>query len=434
LNTVSKNKKDLCVYVLASILLVLGLFLVERFAFITIDTNYDLFSKIAHEKRELRGKLIDYELVNKISSKDINKLFPENDEIQGDISKLPTFDIDLYRISYTSVFLDEIVILSGLIIVPNKDGPIRHLQYHHGTLLPYPYVNGEGSLDAPSLYSGGYPQTKNAHYETRLFGNYLGSAGFLVSMPDYIGYGVSSGYEHPYSVNDRLAEQSVDMLIATQSFAEKLKLEVTDELYLSGWSEGAAASLATQKLIENGATDTDDSSYEISISANFALAGFYNTELYSKLFLGLSPLDYSDWGGDLDVLLWALYAINAYTDDQPLDISSFLKIPAKNQLDVLKNRTTSTPAEIYRYFIADKTSLLSKFAKNDLSAGWAPKARLYIHHGTADDIVYYPFNAELTAENLYDEGGLTTLVRYDGHDHYSPAKLFLLDMIREIGE
>ena len=324
--------------------------------------------------------------------------------------------------------------LSGLIIVPDKDGPIRHLQYHHGTLLPYPYVNGEGSLDAPSLYSGGYPQTKEAHYETRLFGNYLGSAGFLVSLPDYIGYGISDSYEHPYSVNDRLAEQSVDMIMATRSFAKELKLEVTDGLYLSGWSEGAAASLATQKLIENGSTGIDDSSYNIPIAANFALAGFYNTKLYSKVFVNLFPLDHSDWGGDLDVLLWSLYAINAYTDDQPLDTSAFLKIPTKNQLDVLKNRVTSRPAEIFRYFISKKGALLSKFAKNDLSAGWAPRARLYIHHGTADDIVYYPFNAELTAENLYDEGGLTTLVRYEGHDHYSPAKLFLLDMVREIGE
>ena len=51
----------------------------------------------------------------------------------------------------------------------------------------------------------------------------------------------------------------------------------------------------------------------------------------------------------------------------------------------------------------------------------APKARLYIHHGTADDIVYYPFNAELTVDNLHNEGGLTTLVRYEDHDHYSPA-------------
>ena len=103
----SRNKKNVFVYVLASILLVVSLFLVERFAFITIDTHYDPFSKIAHEKRELRGQLIDYELVKKIPSEDINKLFPESNEIQGDISELPTFDIDLYRISYTSVFLDE---------------------------------------------------------------------------------------------------------------------------------------------------------------------------------------------------------------------------------------------------------------------------------------------------------------------------------------
>lgn len=191
----------------------------------------------------------------------------------------------------------------------------------------------------------------------------------MVSLPDYIGYGVSNGYEHPYSVNDRLAEQSVDMLIATQSFAEKLKLEVTDELYLSGWSEGAAASLAAQKLIENGSTDIDDSSYEISISANFAIGGFYSMELYSKLFVSLFPLDYSDWGDDLDVLLWTLYAINAYSDDQPLDISTFIKIPAKNQLDVLKNRTINTPADILRYFTSSKGALLSKFSKNDLSAG-----------------------------------------------------------------
>ena len=142
---------------MASILLIVSLFLIERFAFNAIDTNYDPFSKIAHEKRELRGKLIDHELTKSIPYKDINKLFPENNEIEGDISDSPKFGIDLYRISYTSVFLDKIVTLSGLIIVPNKDGPIHHVQYHHGTMLPYPYANGEGSLDAPSLYSGEYP-------------------------------------------------------------------------------------------------------------------------------------------------------------------------------------------------------------------------------------------------------------------------------------
>ena len=57
-----------------------------------------------------------------------------------------------------------------------------------------------------------------------------------------------------------------------------------------------------------------------------------------------------------------------------------------------------------------------------------------MQHGTADDIVSYPFSAELTFDNLNREGGLTMLVRYFDHDHYSSAKLFLLDMMREIAK
>ena len=57
-----------------------------------------------------------------------------------------------------------------------------------------------------------------------------------------------------------------------------------------------------------------------------------------------------------------------------------------------------------------------------------------MQHGAADDIVFYPFSAELTVDNLNREGGLTMLVRYFDHEHYSPAKLFLLDMMREIAK
>ena len=416
-------------FVLGTPLFLICLFLIERFAFITVDTNYDPYSERADEKRALRGQLIDSGFVIRISSDDINSLFPEHDEIPGDIDHLPTFDIDLYRIRYTSVFLDDIVTLSGLVIVPDREGSLSHMQYHHGTMLPFPFPNGEGALDAPSLYAGNYPETDGAHYETRLFGNYLGSAGFLVSLPDYIGYGASEDYEHPYSVNDRLAEQSVDMILATKSFARQNNIELDGTLYLSGWSEGGAASVATQKLIEERYTDLENNEESLSVTANFSLAGFYNTELYSKLFVSLFPLDSSDWGGDLDVLIWTLYAINAYSDDRPVDTAELFKIPVENQLDILKNRTTSIPSKITPYVFQGKDDLISKFAKNDLSDGWAPKAPLYIHHGTRDDIVYYPLNAELTVENLRNNGGNATLVRYDDHDHYSPAKLYLLDML-----
>lgn len=67
-------------------------------------------------------------------------------------------------------------------------------------------------------------------------------------------------------------------------------------------------------------------------------------------------------------------------------------------------------------------------------AGRERHVRTSIRHGATDYIVYYPFNAELTVDNLQNEGGLTTLVRCMQHEHYSPAKLFLLDMMREVAK
>jgi hypothetical protein len=114
-----------------------------------------------------------------------------------------------------------------------------------------------------------------------------------------------------------------------------------------------------------------------------------------------------------------------------LDSDEIFKIPVDNQLDLLRNRTTSRPAKVIQYFIKDKSKLISKFAQNDLSDGWKPIAPVYIHHGTEDDIVYYFHNPEPTVKNLNKLGGNVTLVKYEGHDHYSLAKLYLLNMIEE---
>ncbi|MBD3351931.1 MAG: hypothetical protein GF364_10640 [Candidatus Lokiarchaeota archaeon] len=417
-------KKKLQISILI-LLITISTFAIERFAFITIDTSYDPYSEYASTIKGERGNLLSYEFVTSIQAEDVNGLFPETDENEGDISDLPTYDIDLYRINYTSVFLYEIVNLSGLIIIPQKLGELSHIQYHHGTLFPYPDEMGEGLLDAPSLYEGNYPQTQYAQYESRLFGNFLGSYGYLVSLPDYIGYGVSESYEHTYSVNDRLAEQSVDMILATQAFCSSLSIELDGKLFLSGWSEGGAASLATQKLIES------DYDGEIAITANAPLAAFSTTKFYSRVLLSLAPLDCTDWGGDLDDLLWATYAINRYTDDKPVDTEKIFKFEVDNQSDVLRNRPTNRPSQAIRYFIKDKSKLISKFAQNDLSDGWTPKAPIYIHHGTKDDVVMYIFNAKTTVNNLNKRGGNVELVKYEGHDHYTLDKLYLLNIIEE---
>jgi acetyl esterase/lipase len=127
--------------------------------------------------------------------------------------------------------------------------------------------------------------------------------------------------------------------------------------------------------------------------------------------------------------LWAIYSINRYTDDQPLATDKIFRFEVTSQDDVLRNRPTNRPSNAIHYFIPGRNELISKFAQNDLSDGWSPRAPLYIHHGTRDDLVYYHFNAETTVNNLNKLGGDVELVKYVGHDHESLDKLYLLNML-----
>lgn len=378
-----------------------------------------------HNHLEGRGELLQYEFINTILADDIHGLYAEGAEYEGDISILPHYDINLYRIVYQSIQNDELVTLSGLIVVPIRDEALSHMQYHHGTMYPYPFPFGEGKLDAPSLYDA-QPTTEYDRFaEVRIFGNYLGSYGYLVSMPDYAGYSVSENLEHPYSVNSLLAEQSVDMILATRAFCEKENIELDDNLFLSGWSEGAAACVATQKLIEEKYQN------RIKVTGNAPLAGFYNIAYYADLMLSFIPILNQNWGEDLDVLIWTFYAINKF-GPEPIPNERLFKYSVTNQLDVLINRPSSNPSQVLNLLNGkDKSKLLKSFRTNSLAHGWTPKAPIFVHQGVDDDIVFYDQNTEIMVNNLNRLGGNVTLYAYEGHNHYSLVMLYLLKMVED---
>ena len=375
-----------------------------------------------------RGVLIESSFVKRISVNEINGLFPEKSKLDQDITHIPKYDIDLYRLVYRSIHNGKLENLSGLVVVPVRIAAAPHMQYHHGTMFPFPHPNGEGSLDAPSFYKGLLPKEADAQYETRLFGNYLGSYGYLVSLPDYAGYAESAHLEHPYSVNPRLAEQSVDMILATREFCEQKNIKLNKKLFLSGWSEGGAACVAVQKLIEK------EYKSKIEVTANAPLAGFYNTIPYLKPFLNFGPFIGKDYGEDLDVMIWTLYTVNSFSPE-PVSFDKVFKFEVKNQLDVLKNRPSSRPKKIMKWlWFKNKKRIVQMFRESCLHEGWSPKAPIYVHHGTDDDIVFYDKNVEVMVNNLNKEGGKVVLRKYDGHDHYSLALLYFLSMIEDFSK
>ncbi len=369
-----------------------------------------------------RGQLLDATFITSIGKDQVNAYFPEKDTMKGNIDDLPRYDIDLYKIVYSSIYKNELVELSGLIVVPKKEGTCTHLQYHHGTLLPYPAKEGWGCQDAPSLYRGNYPANFKEHYETRLNANYLGAYGYLVSLPDYAGYGVSSHLEHPYSVNTELAKESVDMILATRAFAEEKNISLNNGVFLSGWSEGGAVSVATQKLIESNYKDS------IELSACSCMSGLLNLANNMQITMKHFPTINDDLGESMDFLLWTYYAYNQFSE-KPIPFDKLFKIPVSKQLDVLKDRKLSIPSKVLKEMDnATFDYMMEQFKTHDL-ASFIPLSPLFLHHGIADEVVPFANNVEVTLAYYKHHGGNASLQTYEEHSHDSLGLLQLKRMI-----
>ena len=78
----------------------------------------------------------------------------------------------------------------------------------------------------------------------------LASTGYVVSAPDYLGYGASKALPHPYEHAASLASASADMLRATREFCQQQAVSVTQKNFLLGYSEGGYATMALHKYLE----------------------------------------------------------------------------------------------------------------------------------------------------------------------------------------
>ncbi len=146
-----------------------------------------------------------------------------------------SYDVDMYKMVYNTVdALGQPTIASGAFLAPSNtsctDFPI--LVYHHGTSLR--------KIDVPS----------NDVDETTI-GRVFGAGGYFVLMPDYIGMGDSPGL-HPYCHAESEATATRDMIRAAREFiSDSLQMVDNGELFLTGYSQGGHAAMASHKYIED---------------------------------------------------------------------------------------------------------------------------------------------------------------------------------------
>jgi len=293
--------------------------------------------------------------------------------------------VEVYKITYKTKFKDKEIIASGLVSVPQTSGTYPVISYQNGT-------NTQHS-NAPSV---------NPNDQLFQMLEFVASTGFIVSVPDYLGFGSSSNMFHPYYDMKSTNESTTDMIRAVKELANNyLEVVPKNDLFIMGYSQGGWATMQLQKYIE------ENFSSEFKLRASACGAGGYDVSYINDYILGQT---------DYPMPYYIGYMINSFVKlgdvtNLPADI---FKSPYSDRILTLYNGTKSgdeinaqLTTKIADLFTAEyrsgvKTnnkfsSVVSTLSKNSISA-WKTNVPTMILHGTAD--TYVPYQG---SENIYND-------------------------------
>ena len=218
--------------------------------------------------------------------------------------------------------------------------------------------------------------------------------GYALIVPDYIGYGVTVDKVHPYLVMELTARNVLDMYKAVIPFLEKAGcVPQHDDIYLMGYSQGGATTMAVQHLIEHHDED-------IKIRRVFAGGGPYDVKATYDRFVETNVASYPCAvpimmqgmvvGNKLNLDMSELMAPHIYENlDEWVNSKRYT---AKQLNELMGSRVTS---DLLTAKGMDRTSkevseLYKAMTNNSiLSYSWTPEAPVYIMHSIDDESVPY---------------------------------------------
>ena len=318
-------------------------------------------------------------------------------------------DVEVHKLVYKTTFQDQNIEASGLVCLPKKAGnyPIFSFQNSTNTLLSM----------APSVAFND---------ELYLIIESIAAMGYIVVIPDYIGFGVSSKFVHPYLDAKSSTQCILDMIRATKELAaeDTIIAKSTKDLFIFGYSQGGWATLKLQSTIEKDFSD------EFNLIASSCGAGPYSLEYMNNYIT--SQTDYQ-------TPYFLAYMLNAYTDYDfvPNSLNELIqdkyasKIPGlfdgKHTGGSINAELTTKMADLltndYRTQFATKfPELKSAYIANSVAA-WNVKTPTHLYHGENDQVIPVSMSQTMFADlktaivpgNTVD----VQLITIPGADHIS---------------
>ncbi len=340
------------------------------------------------DKKPVDIYLVGYEKHKTYSSSQIKAILNTYAIIFPDLNNIiekVEHSIDVYKITYTTEFDGKFVTASGLVSVPLTKGTYPVISYQNGTNTLHD--------DAPTV---------KPDYQLYMLLEFIASTGFVVAVPDYLGFGKSDDMFHPYLDKESTVQSVIDMIRATKEFVVHYEnTEVNNDLYITGYSQGGWATMQLQKAIEQNHSD------EFNLVASSCGAGPYDLLYVNEYVLAQTtyPMPY-----------YVGYIFNSYINlgDIKIPASDVFKSPYDQRIMTLFDGTktggeineqlTQTTADLFTadYLSNSNTdvkyaTVISSLAKNSINA-WKTNVPTLLTHGTAD--TYVPVQL---SQNLYND-------------------------------
>ncbi len=367
----------------------------------------------------LFDRLVSYNELGTLTSDQISNIYP------SELSAFLAHDVVVYRVVYrTETPVGDQVQASGVVLAPNRSGASRMVSLHRSTIFH--------ELEAPSNVNLNNPDQSNMVWAN--FAPVMASAGFITVMPDLLGWGESSSLFHPYMITVSDEVVAYDMLLAAMDLTEDAEILWNNDLFVTGYSQGASTAMALLRGIEA------DASGRFEVKAASVGGGAYNLEALAETLLEQDELSFSPF------YVYFLKAYrNTYFPDRTL--GSFLNSPYDNIIvndqlfrggffgNEIAERLTHVTSDLLlnsfrNNFITSNTvsgqesEFRSILSDNDLSS-FRVEIPLRIYHGEDDEILPYS-EALQSAQNLEDAGsGNLEFITVQNGTHLSSVAVYL---------
>jgi pimeloyl-ACP methyl ester carboxylesterase len=286
------------------------------------------------------------------------------------------------------------------------------------------------SLQHGTIFDDASAPSKFSSNSEAITGTLLASTGYIVAMPDYIGYGKSNNVPHPYEHRESLAQSSLDFLRAVKEYMVAQKTPWNKNLYIGGYSEGGFASMSLLKMIEEKA------STEFTLKAASLGAGAYDKTAFTKYVASNKTTPAAQFNQSY------IWVILTYDRIYKLNraMNTYFKEPYASQIAASKEKVqlsvpmTDMLNETFKKAVVDGTEMgfLAAVKDNDVF-DWKPNTPIRLYHGTADDYVNF-FNSQNAFDAMKKRGALNiTLNKIEGKNHQTSVQDYLLGTLDFFG-